>query len=94
MKVGMVKEPNPDKENFFNYYLKVFDDDNVLIKKIFVADMDRQTSGMNYVKWKYSTRKRDAGKNVIGAFFYISAMGHELDQWRYFDLDSGEDVTK
>lgn len=74
------------------YCLCVIDDNRHLIAQIPVLESTSST-GMTIQKWKHSTRKRDKGKNVIAVYYYISAMGHELDQWRYYDIDLEEDVT-
>ncbi|GEM_PF-3108590 len=76
-----------------HYILRVTDDNSDSITEIPLIT-DTPTSGMLMQKWKLSTRKRDKGKRVIGVYFLVSIMGHELDQWRYYDLDLGIDVTK
>lgn len=83
-------DDNPDKRY---YCLCVVDDDRRMIAQIpLVSSMG--TTGMNIQKWKYSKRKRDKDRNVIAVYYWISSMGHELDQWRYYDLDLEEDVTQ
>lgn len=83
----------PEDPSVRYYALRVLDEDKNVVAEIPLME-DSATSGMSLEKWKHSTRKRDKGKNVIGVYFWISAMGHELDQWRYYDLDLGKDVTK
>ncbi|MEQ8677285.1 MAG: hypothetical protein RLP44_02300 [Aggregatilineales bacterium] len=82
-----------DSENEGYYVLRVADDNSDIISDIPLLDMS-PTTGLTVAKWKTSTRKRDQGKRVIGVYFWISIMGHELDQWRYYDLDLGKDVSK
>lgn len=86
-----LRENFGDSENEGHYVLQVTDDsDNVTTIRL--LDITA-TTGMTFVKWKPSTRKRDKDKRVIGVYFRVSVMGHELDQWRYYDLDLGQDVT-
>jgi len=92
MYVTLMTLPSPNDSSIRYYALRVLDDDkNIIIEVPLMGDT--ATTGMSIEKWKHSTRKRDKGKNVIGVYYWISAMGHELDQWRYYDLDLGEDVT-
>ncbi len=88
MHVILQTRASDDDPTLRYYVLVVKDDDNNVLME------DSATTGMSLEKWKHSTRKRDKGKNVIGLYYWISAMGHELDQWRYYDLDLGKDVTK
>jgi len=75
------------------HYLQVTDDTGALVNSIYIGNFNSPTSGIQYREWKHSTRKKDKGKRVIGVYFWVSAMGHELDQWRYYDLDASKDVT-
>lgn len=87
----VLQENFKDSEDEGHYVLQVTDDSEIIT--IPLLDMSA-TTGMTMVKWKASTRKRDKDKRVIGVYFLISIMGHELDQWRYYDLDLAQDVTK
>ncbi len=35
---------------------------------------------------------QDGKRRVLSAFFYVNIMGHDLDQWIHFDLESGEQI--
>jgi hypothetical protein len=70
----------------WDYYLIVHGDDGVE-KRIEVARIDH--GGMDLVNYETSWRGDD---HILSAFFYISILGHELDQWLHFDLRTGRQV--
>ena len=93
MQVTLTKMPLSEDPSKRFYVLRVVDTEADKISEIPIFE-DTPTSGLTLEKWKHSTRKRDKDKNVIGVYFWVSIMGHELDQWRYYDLDTKTDVTK
>jgi hypothetical protein len=69
-----------------DYHLFVRDDDGAE-KRIEVARIDH--GGMRLVGYEASWRGDD---RILSAFFCISILGHELDQWLHFDLRTGRQV--
>jgi len=35
---------------------------------------------------------QDGQRRVLSAFFYVNIMGHDLDQWIHFNLETGEQI--
>lgn len=73
-------------EHSRDYHLFVHDDDG-LEKRIEVARIDH--GGMMLVDYEVSRRGDD---RILSAFFYTNVLGHELDQWLHFDLQTGRQV--
>ncbi|MEO0563247.1 MAG: hypothetical protein AAF125_14155 [Chloroflexota bacterium] len=92
MMIALQPRDYTEEHPYGGYILEIKDDNREMICEIEI-DVSTKTGGMTVQKWKHSTRKKDEGKRVIGIYYYISMMGHELDQWRYYDLDKAKDVT-
>lgn len=56
-------------------------------QKIDIARID--FGGMTLVNYEISSR--DA-QQILSTFFYINIMGHDLDQWLHFDLETGSKI--
>jgi hypothetical protein len=56
---------------------------------IFVADLGRMGRGIGLKRWKVTEK---GALRVLSAFLEISILGHELDQWRHYDLATGNDL--
>ncbi len=79
-------------EPFYTYSLRViFLSENRDELNIPVADFSRMGGGVRLSKWKIKRR----GKQVIlSAYYFISAMGHDLDQWIHYDLETGKEIGR
>lgn len=59
-------------------------------KSMYVARIKK--GGMTLVNYEIS---RDGnGRRILAALFYVHTLGHDLDQWVYFDLETGEQISE
>lgn len=89
--VKLVKTESEEGHPYYIYHLlvdNVKDDD--LAKQIPVADFRRMGGGVGLEKWYLQKRGE---RKILSAYLWISAMGHDLDQWRHYDFETGQDVT-
>ncbi|GAB4488392.1 MAG: hypothetical protein Fur0016_00790 [Anaerolineales bacterium] len=49
-----------------------------------------KNGGMTLVN--YEINKNGDGHDVLSAFLYVNIMGHDLDQWIHFDLETGQQL--
>lgn len=43
---------------------------------------------------QHEIRAGENGRRILSALFYVSVLGHDLDQWIHFDLESGEQIPE
>lgn len=43
---------------------------------------------------QHEIRAGENGRRILAALFYVNVLGHDLDQWIYFDLESGEQICE
>lgn len=43
---------------------------------------------------QHEIRAGENGRRILAALFYVNVLGHDLDQWIYFDLESGEQISE
>ncbi len=48
-----------------------------------------KNGSMTLVNYELS---QNGKRPVLSAFFYVNIMGHDLDQWIHFDLETGEQI--
>jgi hypothetical protein len=69
---------------YTNQYTLLVRGDDEVERRIEVARITQ--GGMTLVNYEVSQRGE---QQVLSAFFYINIMGHDLDQWLHFDLETG-----
>lgn len=90
MNVALVKTPTPKGRPYDIYHLHITDPSGVRPEqKILVADLSQSGGGFRLRKWKI--QKRD-GRRVLRVYLETSIMGHDLDQWVTYDLETGERI--
>lgn len=60
-------------------------------KRILAADLTITGGGMHLERWEINRQGR---KRVFSAYFVVSILGHDLDQWAHYDLSSGKKLKE
>jgi hypothetical protein len=48
-----------------------------------------KNGGMTLVNYEFSQNEE---QEILSAFFYVNIMGHDLDEWMHFDVETGAQV--
>lgn len=90
MKISFV-ETHTERGLVYNiYHLKVEGlPDGQPEKLILVADLREMGGGMRMLK---SLVHQPDGRTIISVYLEVSIMGHDLDQWVHYDLETGERI--
>lgn len=86
MQVEFIQEPSEKGDAFCIYTALVSEDDGEK-KKFLIADLRRMGGGMTLRDWQVTERQ---GRRALALYLEVSIMGHDLDQWVYHDLETGE----
>lgn len=88
LRISLV-ETSTDPQRIYNRYaLQVTDPRGTLPEKqIVVADFTRMGGG---VRLHRSVSAEHAGRLLIAAYLAVSSMGHDLDQWIFYEWETGE----
>ena len=89
MQVRLFSTPSAQGDAYRTYKLKVIEDDDTE-REIFVADLSKMGGGISLERWKVKTKN---GRRVLSVYLEVSIMGHDLDQWKHYDLDTDEELS-
>lgn len=74
------------------YSLRVHDESGKARDRLlFVADLTHSTGGFTLDRWRIN---RLARRPILSAFLFVNLLGHDLDQWVHYDLETSEKLDR
>jgi hypothetical protein len=89
LRVRLQETKSSNAGPYSSYHLVIEDIETDEKKVVFVADLERMGGGISLKQWKVTKK---GTLTVLSAFLEISILGHDLDQWRHYDLATGNDL--